>query len=409
MATGYRITIFVALLLILIGADAHSQDETPPAITAENVAQLRSVQQWNFADGFHELLRGEFSESVGPLQQAEFESGWFEMNKQADLFVIVTRKQDLWVINDDGHKLFEIQAPVNADGLHARMIDAGFDSDAGLMLVATYSDGDRFAVKLEDGALYGSVFLNIVGDSDAQVVSQWIDCRGEDSYWLRQCTTWIEMVNDDTSLVLRMPSQDELRPMLHVLKLEDYNTLIFDDLSLFDQQPYAPAEDEDAFVRIGRIEPPHVVTSTPDGLVKLWDLQTGAVMAQAQVENGPVVFGQLNAAATHLAWRGPDNYTLNLLDFETGENRIVADLDGAYAQFFLVSQDADVIFLVHVDDEPVVVAYDVESGQRYDLGEFRQCNREPDMARLSADGRTLVIGCDTGLDIWQVVDTDTTN
>lgn len=184
--------------------------------------------------------------------------------------------------------------------------------------------------------------------------------------------------------------------------ISEANVIAFDGLSRFEQQPYAPAEDAEAFIRIGRIEPPHVVTSSPEGAVKLWHLQGGELLAEAQVENGPVVFGQINTAATHLAWRGPDEYTLNLLNFETGKNQLVADLDGAYAQFYLVSRDADVIFLVHVDDEPVVVAYDEATGDRYDLGRFRQCNREPDMARLSENGTALVIGCDTGLDIWQV-------
>jgi hypothetical protein len=57
---------------------------------------------------------------------------------------------------------------------------------------------------------------------------------------------------------------------------------------------------------------------------------------------------------------------------------------------------------VDVDDEPVVVAWDVATGQQYHLGTYRQCNRPPDMARLSEDGTTLVIACDTGLDIWRV-------
>jgi hypothetical protein len=51
-----------------------------------------------------------------------------------------------------------------------------------------------------------------------------------------------------------------------------------------------------------------------------------------------------------------------------------------------------------------VVAWDVKTGERTILGEYRECNRpQPDMTRLSEDGTTLVIGCDTGLDIWRIV------
>ena len=165
--------------------------------------------------------------------------------------------------------------------------------------------------------------------------------------------------------------------------------------------PYAPATDSDAFVRIGRIPPPFAVTSSQEGVVKLWNLQTGEVTATAKVDSLPV-FGQINASGSHLAWRNPDSQELHLLNFETGEDKLVANLDGEYIQFMFLTLDADVIIGVNVDFQPAVVAWDVASGQRYELGEYRECSRVPDMARLSKDGTTLVIGCDTGLDIWRI-------
>ena len=90
------------------------------------------------------------------------------------------------------------------------------------------------------------------------------------------------------------------------------------------------------------------------------------------------------------------------MDFETGEDRAVAPLEGQYVQWFFVTDAADVIIAVNINLEPVVVAWDSATGERFDLGSYRQCNRVPDKARLSLDGKTLVIGCDTGLDIWRI-------
>jgi hypothetical protein len=81
----------------------------------------------------------------------------------------------------------------------------------------------------------------------------------------------------------------------------------------------------------------------------------------------------------------------------------VAALGGDYVQWFFLTPAADVILAVNRDFDPVVLAWAVDSGRALDLGPYRPCTRpQPDMARLSADGTTLVIGCDTGLDIWRV-------
>ena len=57
---------------------------------------------------------------------------------------------------------------------------------------------------------------------------------------------------------------------------------------------------------------------------------------------------------------------------------------------------------VNIDLEPVVVAWDVASGKQTQLGTYRECSRTPDMVQVSEDGTTLVIGCDTGLDVWRI-------
>ena len=161
---------------------------------------------------------------------------------------------------------------------------------------------------------------------------------------------------------------------------------------------------KNAVVRIGRIPLPYVVTSSLDGIVKLWNLDTGEIVYE--VDNGtgePSVFGNINADATHLVWRDNANQTLYLLNFETGENREIAPLNGDYAQWYFLSNDASVIIAVNLGGEPNVVVWDTETGERTNLGNYRECDRpQPDMARLTEDGSTLIIGCDTGLDIWRI-------
>ena len=71
-------------------------------------------------------------------------------------------------------------------------------------------------------------------------------------------------------------------------------------------------------------------------------------------------------------------------------------------RYLLLNSSASVIIGINVDLKPVVVAWNVVTGERIELGEYRSCDRQPDMVRLSVDDTTLVIGCDTGMDIWRV-------
>ncbi len=167
---------------------------------------------------------------------------------------------------------------------------------------------------------------------------------------------------------------------------------------------YAPSEDESAVVRIGRIPAPYAVTSSQTGDVTLWNWTTGAALKT--VNNGldePSVFGNINTSASHLVWRDNASETLYLLDFETGENKTIAALNGDYVQWFFLSNDANVIIGVNIGFVPNVVAWDVATGEFLELGNYLPCERpQPDMARLSADGTTLVIGCDVGLQFWRI-------
>jgi hypothetical protein len=157
------------------------------------------------------------------------------------------------------------------------------------------------------------------------------------------------------------------------------------------------------YARIGRIPPPLAVTVTEEGLVHLWSLESGAVLAQGAAGD-LAVFGAINSDGTFLAWRDPESTTLSLLDFVSGQNQIIAALDGDYIAQILLSDGADVIF--GIDPQSArrqVWAWDAATGERFDLGEFRACERQqPDLAEISPDGSALVIGCDSGVDVWRV-------
>ncbi len=173
-------------------------------------------------------------------------------------------------------------------------------------------------------------------------------------------------------------------------------------ISLPDEQPEQPA------VRIGRIDFPLIITSALANseltVYRYPDAFAAESASKIVLPGGPAVFGAVNGGAgSHLAWSDPASARLNLLDLETGENRMVAEIDGAYAQYHLLTADASAIFIVNQDFLPEVFAWDVGSGLQFRLGPYRSCKRIPDKVVLSADGSALIIGCDTGLDIWRIM------
>ena len=175
----------------------------------------------------------------------------------------------------------------------------------------------------------------------------------------------------------------------------DENLTVIGDMTI-------PSDSDEPVIRVGRIDLPIILQTTFDGRVSLFDFD--ALIGEFQVEGVPTVFGHVNAPQTYFAWSDPNSTALNLLDLTTGDNVEVTDLNNLYSQYYLLSQDASLVIAVNVDFEPIVVAWDTTTGERYELGEYRACERIPDKVTLSADGTTLVIGCDTGLDLWRVID-----
>ncbi len=166
------------------------------------------------------------------------------------------------------------------------------------------------------------------------------------------------------------------------------------------------------FARIGRIPAPLAITISPSGLVSLWNMEHDQIIHQAESGDLPV-FGSINingsphaeGSGDFLAWRDPESNYLYLLDFNTGENRQIAPLYGDYITHLRLSRGGDVIVGINpLSAAGEIWAWQVETGEKFALGAFRVCNRAPDLAYFSDDGTALVLGCDTGIEIWRIKD-----
>jgi len=217
----------------------------------------------------------------------------------------------------------------------------------------------------------------------------------DNQYWINENS----IVVDGIPLALGTDGE-----FLYVEAQVDTDLVVYqldDTLAIIDEM-IIPSDNDEPVIRVGRIDLPTILQTTFDGAVSLFDFDQ--LIGEFQVEDVPTVFGHVNASQTHFAWSDPNSTSLNLLDLTTGDNVEIADLNNLYSQYYLLSHDASLVIAVNVDFEPIAVAWDTTTGERYELGEYRACERIPDKMTLSADGTTLVIGCDMGLDLWRVID-----
>jgi WD40 repeat protein len=355
--------VFSAICLSSLG---HAGIAESDLITASNIDALKSVLTVEFAD----------------LQAARIENGWFALSPGGEYIATISRNNKLIVWNALGQIVdsYAIQAE---DGLTTTVMDAAFHAEPG-MLASTHTAGNSFYVVyryLESHFMeyyrFESTDVPLRIWKGGDVLSVWLEVAPNDSFRRRY--------------VLRLNPfpLDRIR-INEVLGEQEYIEL-----------PSGPENDPDSFLRIGRIDPPHAITVTRDFLIKRWNLETGEVTASAQLKVLPGA-GHLTPDGRYFAWRDGDSTALYRLDFETGENQLVAPLNSTYLPFLLLNITGDVIIGVNAGLQPIVVAWNVATGLRHDLGNYRSCRRQPDMARLSQDGTTLVVGCDSGLDIWRV-------
>jgi len=336
-------------LLVFLPISAQSDTIQYPPITADNIRDLQSVIQVEF-DQYPDII-----------------SGWFVVSPDG-WRVAVRVGLDRMIIFEDG--VFADAFNVSNPALEKpNIIDAVFSDDGNMIAVVD----ERGLVTLRNILSGEQNTLNFAFEDGVIVQSVWLDDQNR---------VWLEILTATDQLPM-VAYMDKNTPPMY--------------------QAYAPADDLNALVRIGRVLPPYVVTSSPEGEVKLWNLELGEAVAMADVGDMPAVFGQISPNGQFLVWRDPMTVAVNLLNFETGENKQIAELNGAYFQAFYASDDGSVVWVVDEDFEPRVVAWIVATGERIDLGEFRSCSRVPDMIRMSHDMTTLVVGCDTGLDIWRVM------
>ena len=329
-------------------------DVTYPVINAENISRLQPVMTIDFADLPDDLV---------PFGAVEFDSGAFATTSDASLFAVVSNRNEVLLLDQSG-EVAGLVWTVNYD-----LLDIAFDATDEHFFVLAYNRGQIILTK-DRVDLSRGIQRNFEIDGFPQRI--WSNDNDEVFVEISDAQTFIAQLDLDA---------------------ETYESL-----------PYAPEQDREAVVRIGRIPAPYVVTSSNDGEIKLWNLETSVVEATAQVDNGPAVFGQLNADASHLAWRDPMSQALYVLDFATGNNQFVAELNGDYVQYFFLTEDADIVIAAHIEDRPEVIAWNVETGEQYQLGQHRECGRVPDLIWLSEDGTTLVVGCDSGLQLWRIVE-----
>jgi hypothetical protein len=362
----------ILILSLLLFSLAVSAQETSEVITAANITRLQSLARIDFANL-------EYADSS--LNPIAFQTGWFVYHELSQSFVVQDAHTHLWAVSFDGIITDELEGTDLVDAAAFGENDYAF----------LFSGDGQYRVLYDNFEANADSAQNMLIHSEDEPQAIWMSCPTPET-----CFASVEVRNGDETAVVSLPPVSDASTGI-ILELDE---------SALTRIPYTPADDPEAVVRIGRIPPPFTVTSSLEGMVKLWNLQVGQTVYE--VDNGrgqPSVFGAINNPPTHLVWRDNANQSLYLLNFETGENQRIAELNGDYAQWFFLSPDATVILAVNLGFEPNVVAWNVATGQQLILGEYRECSRaQPDMARLSADGTTLVIGCDTGLDIWRIAD-----
>ncbi len=350
------------LSLLLVALPVGAQDAEP--VTVETVSRLSPDVRIDF-DNL-------------PAEVGEILSGGFALDPAGQLLALRNRDNAVAIFDTFG-ELIDVYTLAGADGLPDTVLDSAFNRSGGL-LASVVSDGATYsvAIRIIESELTAMQPFPFAPDVPLRV---WFDAV-EPYYWLEVTPA----DPGESAYLVRLPyvlpgiAATEAEPMV---------------------LPFAPDSDPDTFARFGRIGAPYAVTATQAGLVTVWNLEQGEAIASAQVDGLPV-FGGLNRDASALAWRDPSYQELHLLELASGEDRLVAPLDGTYINYILVTPSADVILGVHVGEEPIVAAWDAVSGERTNLGAYRECTRTPDMARMSGDASVLVIGCDTGIDIWRV-------
>ncbi len=361
-----KASLAIALVLACFSlAFSTSAQDSLPAITAQNIHQLRSVMHIDFAD---------WSPQAGKI-----ENGWFALNQDGSHFALMNRTGEV-VIGDSTGQILDHYSIPGSDSLPTSVLDIAFRVDYPAVVSAHAEGGAYYVAYRYYGTHHTEYFRFETPDVPLRIWESglaWLEVSPADYTRSR----YVEALS---------PSEFNGFRVNEVLPSEAVN--VFES---------GPENDPDSFLRIGRIDPPFAITVTQRFLVKLWNLEADAVLATAQLDVLPGA-GQLSPDGRFFAWRDGESKALHLLDFKTGKDRVIAPLQSSYIPFLLLNSSASVIIGVNVSLKPIVVAWNTATGERFDLGKYRSCSRQPDMVRLSHDSTMLIIGCDKGLDVWRV-------
>lgn len=358
-----RTLIFFVVVLSLALPTLAQPDPTPVAITAENVAQLQSIQTYDYADAPPDVLPA---------------SGLFAVDSSGERIVTFGRYAEeppgslaiLWGY-DDAPRVNRID-----DGSILRFL-----SPDGACLYAGYRGYYKVYHLQPDAEVAGEVFVsNDFGDDTVNFM--WL---GEESSADTVCNlnVYAEVMNDVGRSYIINPQQEVI--------VEE----------LFVQQ-----DDDVRMARVGRIDPPEALTVTLDGTLFFWDMAANEIVNSVEIGQ-LATYGAMNQAATRYVYMSEFYDALYYVDFDTNTPQLLAEVP-AYISHLDLSNDGSVLVGVDPEDVPGTVnAWLVPAGERLQLGPYRTCDRiQPDMVELTADGTTLVIGCDAGLDVWRVVTTE---
>lgn len=357
---------WLLLVMSLIMVPALADETSPRVITNGNITDLRPVA-WIAFDALPD--------------DVVIETGWFTLSADGVYLASVNTADDggmvIWDNTGELSDRFTFDRPSEAE-FPPTILDAQFGvvGDGHTLATVTTTDGQRFMAAIHT---VGGETLEIPLSSEVGIpVRVWLDATAP--------YLWLEAVSPDPA---------DLYQVVRVSLTAPFDVLIL---------PSAPEHDTESIVRIGRIPAPLAVTASEDGHVRLWDLQTGEISAEVELPEIPV-FGRVNeTGGRQMAWRDQASQALHMLNFDTGEDHLVAEIGQEYIQALMLTPGGDLILAVHIGDDPVVTAWDTIAGERYDLGNYRaDCTRVPDMVQLSRDGTTLAIGCDAGIEIWQIV------
>jgi hypothetical protein len=349
------------LIILFLVSPVLAEDTVYSPISAANIRQLQSVLH---------IDSGDWTPKV--------ERGWLALDPTGAFVAVANRDEEVIILDTYTGERLGSYSILGDDGFPTTFLDAAFSADSQFLA----------SVHVEGGAYYVAYQpIDQPLPTFARVDSSDVPLR----VWASQ-HVWLEMTSVDSN-----NERYVLQTDFPLAKASGGQVAAPD----WPKIASGPENDPDSFLRVGRIAPPLALTATKDALLKRWNLEAGEVTATAQLDALPGA-GQLNADSSHLVWIDQQFKMLHLLNFESGEDRVITSLGGTYIPFLLLTPKADVLIGVDVGDETNVVAWDVTNGERIDLGEYRPCNRQPDMVRLSKDGTTVVIGCDAGLDIWRV-------